>query len=828
MSCAACSARVEKAVGSLADVSSCSVNLLTGSMRVEGDADVQTIVSAVEKAGYGASPVGKERQSVKETDGQDHVKREIRMLKARLFSSLGFLAVLMYVSMGGMLGLPMPQPFADSVAMSGLLQMILSAVILMINRRFFINGAKGVLHRAPNMDTLVALGSGVSFLYSTYVLFAVIYALESGAQDAVHGFAHAFYFESAGMILTLITLGKLLEARAKGKTTDAIRSLLALSPAYATVERGGREVTVASSEVVKGDIVILRPGDRVPVDGVVIEGESAVDESALTGESIPVDKNEGMALYAATVNLSGFLKFRATGVGEETALARIVRMVKDASATKAPIAKVADRVSGVFVPAVLVIALVTFLVWLIVRAPFGDALGHAIAVLVISCPCALGLATPVAIMVGSGVGAKAGILFKTAASLEETGRAKIIVFDKTGTLTEGKPSVTDVIPAAGKDAQTLLRAALSVEALSEHPLAYAVVRYGEEQGVERFSVKGFRAHAGNGVSADCDMGALRGGKLDFVLDGGEIPQALRARAEALADEGKTPLWFSLDGALLGMIAVADTLKSDSADAIARLKKMGMRTVMLTGDNRKTAAAVAARVGIDEVIAEVFPDGKAETVKKLKKQGKLIMVGDGINDAPALTEADIGIAVGAGTDIALDAADVVLTKNTLADVPAAIALSRSTLRNIRQNLFWAFFYNAVGIPLAAGLFTPILGWSLPPMFGAAAMSLSSVTVVSNALRLRFAKIYEKKTKRPTAQKQAETERKTEKMETKLVIEGMMCPHCSGRVKAALEALPAVASAEVSHETGTAVVTLKEKCETSVLEDTVTACGYKIVK
>ncbi len=811
MSCAACSARVERAVGALEGVSSCAVNLLTGDLRVEGEVAPEAVTRAVEAAGYGCAP--KEKAPAREAKTEE--KGEEKALLVRLLVSLGFLLFLMFLSMGHMLGLPLPS-FLENPAARGLGELLLSGILLVINRKFFENGVKRLWHRAPNMDTLVSLGAGVSFLWSTYVLFAVIDAMGKGDTALVSSLSHGFYFESAGMIVTLITLGKLLEARAKGKTTDAIRALLSLAPETATVLRDGKEIRVPAAEVAIGDTVVLRPGERVPVDGVILEGEGAFDEAALTGESIPVDKAAGDRLYAASRGLSGYVKFRATEVGADTALGRIVETVKEASATKAPIAKLADRVSAVFVPTVLAVSLVTLAAWLIAGAGVSSALTHAIAVLVISCPCALGLATPVAVMVGSGLGAQNGILFKTAASLEETGRARIAVLDKTGTVTEGKPQVTELIPAHGVKEETLLSVALTVERQSEHPLAAAVTAYAEARGVQPLAARAFRAHAGSGVSAESALGEIRGGKQGFLS---AVPDALVSRADTLAKEGKTPLYFSLNGSCLGLVAVADTVKEDSAAAVARLRDMGVRTVMLTGDHQATARAVASRVGISEVIAGVLPEGKAEAVRALKKEGKVIMAGDGINDAPALATADVGIAIGAGTDIAIDSADVVLTRSRLSDVAAAITLSRKTLRNVKQNLFWAFFYNAVGIPLAAGVFTPLLGWSLSPMFGAAAMSLSSVTVVSNALRLRFAKIHENANK--TLQNKGE-----HSMKITITVEGMMCPHCSGRVKQALEALAFVESAEVSHESGTAVVTLKEACDKALLKKTVEDAGYTV--
>lgn len=821
MSCAACSARVEKAVSSLSAVSSCAVNLLDGSMCVEGEVSDEVVIAAVVAAGYGAVPF----KDAPADDG-DESKKEIRRLKRRFVSSVAILLPLMYLSMGGMLGLPLPVFLSMGSVWGGLCQLLLCTAVLLINRRFFISGTRAVWHRAPNMDTLVAMGAGISFLYSIYVFLAG--ALSLGGADTL-------YFESAAMILTLITLGKMLEARAKGKTTDAIRSLLSLSPDYATVLREGKEISVPTSEVLKGDVLVLRPGERVPVDGVITEGEGSFDESALTGESIPVDKQVGDGVFAATVNVSGFLHMRAEGVGEETALYRIVKTVKDASATKAPIAKLADRVSGVFVPCVLGIALLTFAVWMIAEATLADALSRAIAVLVISCPCALGLATPVAIMVGSGVGAKNGILFKNAVSLEETGRIKTVVLDKTGTVTEGNPAVTDVIPAIGYE-EVLLPYACAVERGSEHPLARAVLRYGEENGVSPCEVTAFSAQAGFGVSAVLDGVTVYGGKYDFIVRHAPVPDTFTEQAAALATEGKTPLYFAKDGALVGMIAVADTVKPDSAEAVARLKKMGVRTVMLTGDNQRTAEAVARAVGIDEVRSGVLPEEKADAVKALKAGGRVMMVGDGINDAPALTEADIGVAIGRGTDIAVDAADVVLTRSTLFDVCRALSLSRAVLRVIKQNLFWAFFYNLIGIPLAAGALVPLFGFSLPPMFGAAAMSLSSVTVVSNALRLNFVRLGEKEkegaavSSRQSNDKNDKKEDKEtkgkNKMQTILNIEGMMCPHCSGRVKTALEAVLGVEEAIVSHESGTAVVTHGESVDRATLESTVREAGYTV--
>ncbi len=814
MSCAACSARVEKAVRGLAGVSDCAVNLLTGDLRVEGEITADTVIRSVVAAGYGCTAKGEKTPTAMPQEKDDAAAD----FKKRLFSSLFFLVLLMYLSMGHMIGLPLPPLFHGNIAARGVAELLLSGILLVINRRFFINGAKGVWHRAPNMDTLVSLGAGVSYLWSVYVLFAVIDAMGRGDAERLLSLSHAYYFESAGMILTLITVGKWLEARAKGKTTDAIRSLLALAPEEASVLRDGKEVRLPVSQVLVGDTVVLRPGERVPVDGTVLDGEGAFDESALTGESIPVDKKEGDRLYAASVGLSGTLRFRATGVGEDTALGRIIETVKEASATKAPIAKLADRVSGIFVPAVLLISLATFALWMFLGETFAKALEHAIAVLVISCPCALGLATPVAVMVGSGMGAKNGILFKTAASLEETGRASIVVLDKTGTVTEGKPRVTDVLPAPNISEAELLSLAYALERGSEHPLGRAVVTHAEEKGISALPVTAFRAHAGNGVSATSETGECRGGKRDFVNV--SLPNEMEKAAERLSEEGKTPLWFSQNGSFYGMIAVADTVKEDSAAAIAWLKRMKIEPVMLTGDNEKTAKAIAEKVGIREVRAGVLPEEKAAFVLEKRKTGKVIMVGDGINDAPALASADIGIAIGAGTDIAIDSADVVLVRSTLGDVPSAIALSRATLRHVKQNLFWAFFYNVIGIPIAAGALVP-LGFSLSPMIGAAAMSLSSVTVVSNALRLRFAKIYE------NVNKNIQNKGENQTMKVTIKIQGMMCPHCSGRVKEALSALPFVTNADVSHESGEAIVTVTEGADKSLLQKTVEDAGYRVL-
>lgn len=824
MSCAACSARVEKAVKALAAVEDCAVSLLTGSMRVTGEASDEAIVSAVLAAGYGCTPkTGEKRREP--PDGKDAQKKEIQSLRVRFLSSLVLLLPLMYVSMGHMAGLPLPPPLAEHLALRGLTELLLATVILMINRKFFVNGARGVWHRAPNMDTLVGLGSGISYLWSVYVLYEVILATAEGGGAALDALSHSFYFESASMILVLITLGKLLEAGAKGKTTDAIRALLALHPEQATVLREGKEVRIPSEEIVTGDTVILHAGDRVPADGRVTDGEGAFDESALTGESIPADKGIGARVYTGTVVLSGYLTFTATEVGEETTLSRIVQTVKEASSTKAPIASLADRVAGVFVPTVLGLSLITLVAWLIAGEAVATALEHAVCVLVISCPCALGLATPVAIMVGSGRAASSGVLFKTATALEQTGRARIAVFDKTGTLTHGKPRVCEVIPAPDVTVERLLTVARSVEQGSEHPLGRAVTAYAAEQGVSPLSVVGFETHAGSGVTARFADRELRGGKADFMKT--SLPEALRAQAETLAGQGKTPLFFSEGDELLGVIAVADTVKEDAVTALALLKKRGIRTVMLTGDHPKTAAAVAAGLPIDEVHAGVLPAGKAEVVQALMKEGRVLMIGDGINDAPALTVADVGMAVGAGTDIAMDSADVVLTGSGLSDVLLAVDIAKSTLRCIKQNLFWAFFYNLIGIPLAAGLFIPLLGWSLPPMFGAAAMSLSSLTVVSNALRLRLFKPKMQSKNVENANKNLQNKGEN-KMKITMKITGMMCPHCSGRVKGLLEALPFVEAAEVSHERGEAILSVTEACDKAQLRKTVEDAGYTVTE
>ena len=805
MSCAACSARVEKAVKAVAGVERCAVSLLTNSMAVEGDAPAEAIVEAVTAAGYGASPKGAEKKPVspKKTE-----KSEVKTLLTRLICSLALLLPLMYLTMGhGMWGWPVPKALAENAMAQGLTQLLLTTAVLVINQKFFKSGVRGLLHRAPNMDTLVSLGAAAAYGYS----LAVLYRL-TAMPEHMH-MLHELYFESAAMILSLITLGKLLEARAKGKTTDALQSLLALSPKTATVVRDGKELSIPVEQVRAGDVFLVRPAQSIPVDGVVLEGSSAVNEAALTGESLPVDKAEGDTVSAATMNQSGFLKCRATRVGEDTTLSQIIKLMSDAAATKAPIAKLADRVSGVFVPVVMSIAAVTLIVWLLVGQSFGYALARGISVLVISCPCALGLATPVAIMVGSGMGAKRGILFKTAVSLETTGKVHTVVMDKTGTVTEGKPRVTDLLPAEGVTEERLLSTAFALEARSEHPLARAVVERAGEQ--TPAAVTDFAAAAGNGLSARLDGVELRGGKRAYMT--AAVPQAWEERALALAQEGKTPLYFSEGGRFLGLIAVADTLKPDTVDAVRELKRLGLHLVLLTGDNRRTAEAIARQAGIDEVVADVLPDGKEAVVRELQKNGRVCMVGDGVNDAPALTRADVGLAIGAGTDVAIDAADVVLMNSRLSDVATAVRLSRATLRNIRENLFWAFFYNCLGIPLAAGAFVSLLGWELNPMFGAAAMSLSSFCVVTNALRLNF--FGDKKSK-----KHHNKEQKT--MKKTMKIEGMMCGHCEAAVKRALEAIPQVESAEVSHVSGTAVVTLREPVADDVLRAAVEAKDYRV--
>ena len=827
MSCAACSARVEKAVSKVPGVTACSVSLLTNSMGVEGTATSQTIIAAVQAAGYGASEKGAEAAvspSEAEKQLEDH---DTPALKRRLIWSLGFLIVLMYFSMGHMMwGWPLPAFYNDNHVAMGLTQLLLTAVVMVINQRFFVSGFKSLWHRAPNMDTLVALGATAAFGYSTYALFAMTGAQVRGDMDAVMTYMMDFYFESAAMILTLITVGKMLEARSKGKTTDALKGLMRLSPKTANVLRGDSEQTVPIAQVRVGDIFVVRPGENIPVDGVVIEGGSAVNESALTGESIPVDKAAGDSVSAATLNQSGFLKCRATRVGEDTTLSQIIRMVSDAAATKAPIAKIADKVSGVFVPTVIAIAAVTTLVWLLLGMGVGYALARGISVLVISCPCALGLATPVAIMVGNGLGAKNGILFKTAASLEEAGRIQIVALDKTGTITAGEPRVTDILPAEGVSADELMRLAYLLERKSEHPLARAILSRAEEQGMQPEEVADFAIQPGNGLSAVWQKHTLRGGNIDFISGAAHVPDSLRAQAEKLAENGKTPLYFSRDDQALGVIAVADVIKEDSPQAVRELQGMGVHVVMLTGDNERTARAIGAQAGVDQVIAGVLPDGKEAVIRKLKQHGKVAMVGDGINDAPALTRADVGVAIGAGTDVAIDAADVVLMKSRLSDVPAAIRLSRATLRNIHENLFWAFFYNTIGIPLAAGVFIP-LGLTLNPMFGAAAMSLSSFCVVTNALRLNLFKLRDASRDHKIRQKDTDfTVSAPGAMRKTLHIEGMMCPHCEMRVKQALEAVPGVSEAAASHEKGTAAVTLSAQVDNDALRAAVEAQDYKV--
>lgn len=878
MSCAACSSRVEKAVSKVPGVTACSVSLLTNSMGVEGDVPPETVIHAVEDAGYGASLKGQgtAAQAQSASEAEDALKdRETPVLKHRLITSLGFLAVLMYVSMGHMMwGWPLPHFMDGNHVAMGLLQLLLAGIIMVINQKFFISGFKGLVHRAPNMDTLVALGSGASFIYSTYALFAMTDAQLKGNDTAVMSYMHEFYFESAAMILALITVGKMLEARSKGKTTDALKGLMKLAPKTAVIIRDGVETKIPIEEVKKSDVFVVRPGENIPVDGVVLEGTSAVNEAALTGESIPVDKAQGDPVSAATVNQSGYLRCEATRVGEDTSLSQIIRMVSDAAATKAPIAKIADRVSGVFVPAVITIAVVTTIVWLLAGQTFGFALARGISVLVISCPCALGLATPVAIMVGNGMGAKNGILFKTAVSLEETGKMDIVALDKTGTITSGEPRVTDVIPSGGVTEKELVSLALSLEKKSEHPLAKAVLLYAKEQQIDAPEAADFQALPGNGLSGTLEGASLAGGSFSYISGHTTVSAQEQASFERLASEGKTPLCFMKNGRLAGMIAVADVIKEDSPQAVKELQNMGIRVVMLTGDNERTARAIGAQAGVDEVIAGVLPDGKESVIRSLKEQGKVAMVGDGINDAPALTRADIGIAIGAGTDIAIDAADVVLMKSRLSDVPAAIRLSRATLRNIHENLFWAFFYNVVGIPLAAGLWYPIFGWKLNPMFGAAAMSLSSFCVVTNALRLNLFKMHDASKDHPmrkraekaankggdkaenagavrmeaedtrsigqTANGNETVSKEMQKSENQknhinmegitmtktMNIEGMMCGHCEARVKKALEALAGVESAEVSHEKGTAVVSMSADVADDTLKEAVEAQDYKV--
>ena len=870
MSCAACSARVEKAVSKVPGVESCSVSLLTNSMGVEGTAQAADIIRAVEEAGYGASPKesgGAGRTaSAGTTQAEEALKdRETPLLKKRLWYSVGFLAALMYLSMGHMMwNWPVPRVLADNHVAMGLIQLLLTIVIMVINQKFFVSGFKSLFHRAPNMDTLVALGAGAAFVYSTYALFAMTDAQMRGDMAGVMDYMHEFYFESAAMILTLITVGKMLEARSKGRTTDALKGLMKLAPKTAVLLKNGVETEVPIEQVQKGDVFVVRPGENIPVDGRVLEGSSAVNESALTGESIPVDKSVGDPVSAATVNQSGFIKCEATRVGEDTTLSQIIKMVSDAAATKAPIAKVADKVSGVFVPVVIVIALLTIGVWLLAGEGIGYALARGISVLVISCPCALGLATPVAIMVGNGMGARHGILFKTAVSLEETGKMEIVALDKTGTITSGEPKVTDLLPASGISEEELLTTAYALEAKSEHPLARAVLQYGRERKLAAQEVSDFKALPGNGLTGILQGAALSGGNLAFISGQAKVDREMADRAQQLAGEGKTPLFFAKDGKLMGIIAVADAMKEESPKAIAELKNMGIHVVMLTGDNERTARAIGAQAGVDEVIAGVLPDGKESVIRALQEKGKVAMVGDGINDAPALTRADMGIAIGAGTDVAIDAADVVLMNSRLTDVPAAIRLSRATLRNIHENLFWAFIYNVIGIPLAAGVWIPIFGWELNPMFGAAAMSLSSFCVVTNALRLNLFRVYDARRDRKirphgagrkrkgTGQENAsctlpgqdmskntpcgggctlpaqDENKKMEdtKMEKTMTIEGMMCGHCEAAVKKGLEALDGVTEAQVSHEKGTAVVTLDAEVSNETLTKAVEALDYKV--
>lgn len=831
MSCAACSARVEKAVSKVEGVTSCSVSLLTNSMGVEGTAQPEDIIAAVEAAGYGASVKdgsGQKKDSAAGSAGEDMLAdRETPVLKRRLTASLAFLIVLMYVCMGHMMwGWPLPEVLAENHVAVGLVQLLLTGIVMVINQKFFINGFKSLWNKAPNMDTLVALGSGASFLYSVYALFAMTDAQMRGDMAGVMEYMHEFYFESAAMILTLITVGKMLEARSKGKTTDALKNLMKMTPKTAVVWRNGEETEISIDQVAEGDIFLVRPGGNIPVDGVILEGTSAVDESALTGESIPVDKAAGDKVFAATLNQSGFIRCQASRVEEDTTFSQIIQMVSDAAATKAPIAKAADRVSGIFVPAVIGISLLTAVGWMIAGQSFGFALARGISVLVISCPCALGLATPVAIMVGNGVGAKNGILFKTAAALEEAGRTEIIALDKTGTITMGEPRVTDLLPAPGVTEDQLLSLAAALEKKSEHPLARSVMRKAEELGLEPEEAEEFEALVGSGVSASLKGRKLLGGSLSFMSGRIEVPETARKQAESFAEQGKTPLLFAEDETFAGVIAVADVIKEDSPQAVRELQRMGIRVVMLTGDNEKTAQAIGRQAGVDEVIAGVLPDGKEAVIRALKEKGKTAMVGDGINDAPALTRADLGIAIGAGTDVAIDAADVVLMKSRLSDVPAAIRLSRGTLRNIHENLFWAFFYNAVGIPLAAGLFIPLLGWKLNPMFGAAAMSLSSFCVVSNALRLNFLSIRDGSRDKKIKTKYHELEKESQKMEKTMNIEGMMCGHCEARVKKTLEAIPGVEAAEVSHEKGTAVVKMASEVADEVLKKAVEDQDYQV--
>ncbi len=839
MSCAACSARVEKAVSGVAGVTGCSVSLLTNSMGVEGTASPQEIIQAVTDAGYGATLRGKEAVPEKEDILAD---KETPVLQKRMLASLCLLIPLMYFSMGHMMwGWPIPAQLEGNYIAMGLLQLLVTTAIMVINQKFFVNGFKGLLHKAPNMDTLVAMGAGASFVYSVYALFAMTDAQLKGDAQAVMSYCHEFYFESSAMILTLITVGKMLEARSKGKTTDALKSLMQLAPKTAVIWQNDQEMEVPIEQIGIGDIFVVRPGENIPVDGVIIEGNSAVNEAALTGESIPVDKQEGDKVSAATLNQSGFLRCQATRIGEDTTLSQIIQMVSDAAATKAPIAKIADKVSGVFVPTVICIALVTIGIWLLVGESFGFALARGISVLVISCPCALGLATPVAIMVGNGMGAKHGIMFKTAQSLELTGKMQIAALDKTGTITKGEPEVTDIFPVEGSSEEELLALAFTLEQKSEHPLAKAIIRQAEEKEIPGFAIEDFHAVPGNGLTGKVNGRTAAGGNLSFIREKTEVPAEAVKQAEMLAEQGKTPLFFGEADRYLGMIAVADVMKEDSAQAVKELQNMGIKVVMLTGDNRRTAQAIGKKAGVDEVIADVLPEGKEKVIRELQKRGKVVMVGDGINDAPALTRADIGIAIGAGTDIAIDAADVVLMKSRLQDVPAAIRLSRATLQNIHENLFWAFFYNIIGIPLAAGLWYPIFGWKLNPMFGAAAMSLSSFCVVSNALRLNFRNIYstkkDKKMKQNVSNEDVLREKEHQQtenlkkeignMKKTMEIKGMMCGHCEATVKKALEALAEVEEAVVSHETGTAIVTLQADIADEVLKKTVEEKDFEVV-
>lgn len=822
MSCAACSSRVEKAVSKVEGVQSCSVSLLTNSMGVEGSASDESIIAAVEKAGYGASVAGGEKKQ--SAENEQLKDKDTPVLMHRLIASVGFLVVLMYISMGHMMwGWPLPNFFTDNHIAMGLVQLLLCVIIMVINQKFFINGFKGLIHRSPNMDTLVALGSGASFVYSVYALFAMTDAQLKGNAELVMSYMHEFYFESAAMILTLITVGKMLEAHSKGKTTNALKALLNLAPKKATLLIDGKETEVTVDKVKKGDVFVVRPGESIPVDAEITDGSTAVDESALTGESIPVDKTVGDSVSAGTINKSGFIKCSATAVGEDTALSQIIKMVSDAAATKAPVAKIADKVSGVFVPVVIVIAVVTIAVWLLCGQTVGYALARGISVLVISCPCALGLATPVAIMVGNGMGARKGILFKTASSLEAAGKIQIAVLDKTGTITKGEPKVTDVIPF-GISENELLKYAYSIETKSEHPLAKAVIVKAQEIGLVPYEITGFKAESGNGLSGEYNGKKIIGGSKKYISSIIGISNDILSKADKLSEEGKTPLFFMLDNKLLGIIAVADVIKEESPQAIKQLQNMGIKVVMLTGDNERTAKAVGKLAGVDEVIAGVMPDGKEKVVAELKKQGKVLMVGDGINDAPALTRADIGMAIGSGTDIAIDAADVVFMKSKLTDVPAAVRLSRKTLRNIHENLFWAFIYNVIGIPLAAGVWIPLLGWQLNPMFGAAAMSLSSFCVVTNALRLNFFDITNPKKDRKIKYK---SKKDDNAMTKTMKIDGMMCSHCEGRVKQSLEGLAQVSQAEVSHEKGTAVVTLTAEVSNDVLKKTVEDQGYNVI-